>query len=261
VYTGFEEALRASAKLETETFFRSFLFGEETMDHMLSADFSFVDATLSEHYGMSPPAEAGFSEVTLPDSRVGLLTQTTVLLVTSFPHRTSPVKRGKWVLEQLLCEPPPPPPKKIPPLEESAKDAVTVREQLEEHRKNPVCATCHKLMDPLGFGLERYDGIGSLRDTEKGVPVDDTGELSDGTKFQGAREMAHLIEGDPRYPRCIAEHLLTYALGRGLKKHDHADVEKLSKGFVKDGYHLRSLIEDIVLSAPFRMRGAEGSAP
>jgi hypothetical protein len=263
VYGTFDEALRESARLETEDFFRTFLFGEQSMDHMLSADFGFVDARLSEHYGVTRPAGEGFSEVTLPESRVGLLTQTTVLMVTSFPNRTSPVKRGKWVLEQLLCTPPPAPPKNIPPLEASVSTARTVREKLEEHRKNPVCASCHKLMDPLGFGLERYDGIGAFRSEENGAPVDDTGELIDGTKFQGPRELAHLIEGDPRYPRCIAQHVLTYALGRGLKAHDQADIDGLTAAFADSGYKLRSLIEQIVLSAPFRMRGVEaaGSAP
>jgi hypothetical protein len=260
VYPDFDEGLRDSARLETEAFFRAFLFGDETMDHMLSADFSYVDQRLSEHYGMSSPAEP-FSEVVLPESRVGLLTQTTILLVTSFPTRTSPVKRGKWVLEQLLCTPPPPPPADIPPLEESDNTAVTVREKLEEHRKNPVCASCHKLMDPIGFGLDRYDGIGTYRTTEQGVPVDDSGELIDGTKFAGARALAGLIEGDPRYPRCITEHLLTYALGRGLKKNDRPDVDSLKEAFVSKGFHFRDLIEDIVLSAPFRMRAAEESAP
>ena len=263
VYGEFDEALRDSARLETESFFRSFLFGEERMDHMLSANFGFVDARLSEHYGIAAPAGEGMSQVTLPEERVGLLTQTTVLMVTSFPNRTSPVKRGKWVLEQLLCTPPPAPPKNIPPLESGVSTAKTVREKLEEHRKNPACASCHKLMDPLGFGLERYDGIGSFRSMENGAPVDDTGELIDGTAFAGPRELAGLIEADPRYPRCITEHVLTYALGRGLKAHDTADVDGLSARFAERGYRLRSLIEEVVLSAPFRMRGVEaaGSAP
>jgi hypothetical protein len=263
VYAGFDEALRDSARLETESFFRTFLFGEQSMDHMLSAEFGFVDARLSEHYGMAAPTGEGMSQVMLPESRVGLLTQTTVLMVTSFPNRTSPVKRGKWVLEQLLCTPPPAPPANIPPLEAGVSTAKTVREKLEEHRKNPVCASCHKLMDPLGFGLERYDGIGSFRSSENGAPVDDTGELIDGTEFQGPRELAHLIEADPRYPRCITQHVLTYALGRGLKAHDQADINGLTTRFAESGYRLRSLIEEIVLSAPFRMRGVEaaGSAP
>lgn len=256
-FPSFDDALREAAAAETEAYFRVFLQGEESMDRFLSADFSFVNARLAEHYGMTPPVGDELVRMTLPSNRFGLLTQTTLLTVTSYPTRTSPVKRGKWLLEQILCTPPPPPPANIPPLEESETEATTVREQLEQHRKDPVCASCHKIMDPLGFGLERFDAIGAARESEGGHPIDDSGELPDGTTFQGARELAQLIELDERYPRCITEHLLTYALGRGLEQHDRKDVEDLTMRFVSGGYLLPQLIEDIVLSAPFRMRGKE----
>jgi hypothetical protein len=209
------------------------------------------------------PAGDELVRVKLPESRLGLLTQATVLTVTSYPTRTSPVKRGKWILEQVLCSPPAPPPKdfEIPVLEESHEEGLTVREALEEHRKNPVCATCHKMMDPLGFGLERYDAIGAFRNEENGLPVDDSGVMPDGTAFQGVREMAGLIETDPRFPRCVTEHVLTYALGRGLGHHDKADVKALTEKFVSSGLKVPDLIEAIVLSAPFGQRRAEEQKP
>ena len=233
------------------------------MAHLLSADFGFVNARLAEHYGMTPDMGDELVRVTLPETRLGLMTQATLLTVTSYPTRTSPVKRGKWILEQLLCAPPSPPPGDlmIPDLEESERDDLTVRQELEEHRKNPKCATCHRLMDPLGFGLERYDAIGSLRDFEDGLPVDDTGVLPDGTEFKGAREMAGLLETDPRFPRCVARHVLTYALGRGMEYHDKTDLDLLTRQFVESGMRIPDLIEAVVLSAPFGSRRAEEHEP
>jgi len=178
-------------------------------------------------------------------------------MVTSYATRTSPVKRGKWVLEQLLCEGPPPPPPGVEGLTNETMPTGSLRERMEAHRSDPVCSSCHTLMDPIGFSFEHYDGIGRYRDTDNGFDIEPAGELPDGTAFDGPLELATLLTGDARLPRCITEQLLTYALGRGTEEHDDDDIESIAQAFIAGGHLMPELIELVVLSDAFRMRRGE----
>jgi hypothetical protein len=177
------------------------------------------------------------------------------LTVTSYPWRTSPVKRGKWVLEQLLCASPPPPPPGVEGLLPETKPTGSLRQRMEAHRTKEECAVCHRAMDPIGFGLENFDGIGRWRTVDDGFPVDATGEM-EGAKFGGAVELAALIAKDPRWPRCVVQQLLTYALGRGIGRDDGARLDALTKALV-ERWRMRDLVERIVLDDGFRARRGE----
>ena len=256
-FPDFDDALRGAMRTETEQYFREFLFGTATMDQFLTADFSFVNDRLARHYGL-PEMGPDFARVSLAGTqRKGLLTQGTVLMVTSYPTRTSPVKRGKWVLEQLLCSPPQPPPPNVPALKMEDKPTGSLRERMEAHRANPVCASCHTLMDPIGFGFEHYDGIGQYRELDDGFAIDSSGMLPDGTAFDGPSQLADLLAVDPRLPTCVTRQLLTYALGRGSEPFDDDDIESISGAFVAGGYRLPQLVELIATSAAFRQRRGE----
>ena len=243
--------------METELFFREFLHGDLPVNQMLTADFSFLDDRLTQHYGL--PAPAGEFERTAIDdpARQGLLTQGAVLTVTSFPTRTSAVKRGKWVLTQILCEEPPPPPPGVEGLKQEETPTGTLRERLEQHRADPTCAACHAFMDPIGFGLEAYDGIGSIRDNDNGFPLDTTGVLPSGETFEGARELSQILGADERFPACVAEKMFIYALGRGPGASDDPYLEHLVEEWGGQGTRLRDLVALIALSEPFRMRRGE----
>jgi hypothetical protein len=258
----FDDALRSAMRTETEQYFREFLFGQATMDQFLTADFSFVNDRLAEHYGL-PKTGSDFERVSLAGTdRKGLLTQGTLLMVTSYPTRTSPVKRGKWVLEQLLCSAPPPPPPNVPALAMEDKPTGSLRERMEAHRSNPVCSSCHTLMDPIGFGFEHYDGVGKYRDTDNGFAIDASGMLPDGTAFDGPSQLADLLAADERLPACITRQLLTYALGRGSEPFDDDDITAITDSFVSGGYRLPQLVELIATSDAFRRRrGDEEVSP
>jgi hypothetical protein len=254
----FDEELRVAMRAETEAFVREMLFGDLPMNRMLDADFSFVNERLATHYGMSGVTGDAVQRVSLADAeRRGLLTQASILMVTSYATRTSPVKRGKWVLEQLLCEGPPPPPPGVEGLMNEMMPTGSARERMEAHRTDPVCSSCHAMMDPIGFSFEHYDGIGRYRDTDNGFEIDPAGMLPDGTQFDGPLELSTLLTGDERLPRCISQQLLTYALGRGTEKYDDDDIAGITTGFVNDGYRMPKLIEHVVLSDAFRMRRGE----
>jgi hypothetical protein len=216
-YKTFDESLRSSMGQETALFFQSLLKDAQPLTALLLADFTFVNDRLARHYGI-PAGQTAFARVSLKGSpRLGLLTQETFLTVTSNPDRTSPVKRGNWVLEHLLCDPPPVPPPGVPPLATPMSGSgLTVRAVLEEHRKNPNCAVCHKIMDPIGLALENFDAIGAYRTMDNGQAIDASGTMSDGTTFKGASELAQLLAKDPRYARCIVKQTLTYAVGRSF---------------------------------------------
>jgi hypothetical protein len=212
----YDDALRTSASQETLLFFDAMLRDDLPLNALLTGGFTFADARLAKHYGLPPPG-SGFSRVSLAGTpRSGVLTQASVLLGTSLPNRTSPVKRGVWVLEQMLCEDPPPPPPNltIPPLVVPPAGA-TIRQTLEAHRANPMCAACHQVTDPIGFGLENFDGIGAYRTMDNGAPVDASGAY-DGKAFVGASELASLLSQDARFAKCVTEQLLTYAVGRSF---------------------------------------------
>ncbi|RME27697.1 MAG: DUF1592 domain-containing protein, partial [Deltaproteobacteria bacterium] len=255
-YPEFDEALRASMKEEMRRFFRSFLHEDRDLHELLLATEGEIDARLAAHYGID--GVTGWTTVDLSAvERGGLLTQAGLLMVNSYPARTSPVLRGKWVLSNLLCSEPPPPPAGVEGLVEDEADPQTIREQLEQHRADPVCASCHDQMDPLGLGLEHFDGIGAYRVTDNGFPVDASGELPDGTAFYGARELAAVVAADARYPACIVEKLYTYGLGRSPTYTDAPYLERIEAEFADGGYTFEALVTAIALSEPFRMRHGE----
>jgi hypothetical protein len=258
LFPTFDDELREAMRLETETFFQSFLEDDLPVTEMLTADWGFVNDRLAEHYGMTPPGSTTPTRVTLPADRRGLLGQGSVLTVTSHAARTSIVKRGRWILEQLLCEPPPPPPPGVDTTIDTTGATGTLRERMEAHRANPTCAGCHSRMDPLGFALEHFDAVGAWRELDNGEPIDATGTLlPQGADFDGAVELSGALAEDPRFPACVTRQLYTYALGRGPELSDDPYLQRITEGFASDGYQLRALIVGIVTSDPFRMRHGE----
>jgi hypothetical protein len=261
VFPSYDDTLRGSAAQETLFFFDTLLRNDLPLDALVTGGFTFANARLAKHYGFAAPG-SDFARVDLSNTpRTGVLTQASVLLGTSLPNRTSPVKRGVWVLEQMLCEDPPPPPPdlEIPPLVVPPVGA-TIRQTLEAHRASPACAACHKVMDPIGFGLENFDAIGAYRTMDNGAPVDASG-VYDGKKFVGAVELASLVAKDARFPKCVTAQLLTYAVGRSFREADAARyAEALAVNWLAfgKGTWLR-WIENVAQSEAFRMR--PGSTP
>ncbi len=258
-YASFPEwdgALRDAMGQEAKLFFGEFLRGNVSMDELLLTDFTFLNDRLAEHYGLPFDLGSQLERVDLDasDPRFGLLTLGSLLTVTSTPIRTSPVKRGVWILEQLLCSEPPPPPPGVEGLPEGDMSSGSLRDRLELHRADPTCASCHNLMDPLGLGLEHYDAIGSFRTEDDGFPVDASGQLIDGQAFSNAREMAALIQQDERFDHCIVEKLFTYALGRPVASSEQPFAEAIAEEFAQSGSELPELIKLIVTSEPFRTR-------
>ena len=252
--------LRDAMKRETTLFFEHVLRENRPVRDFLTADYTFLNERLAAHYGVTGIAGAEMRRVPLTtDRRGGVLSQGAVLTVSSYPTRTSPVIRGKYVLQNILGTPPEPPPGDIPPLEESSTGVErSVREQLERHRSNPACASCHRNMDPLGFGLENYDAIGRWRDREGKFPVDASGTLPDGQKFATPGEMrALLVSHLPQFSRTLTEKMMTYALGRGLKPFDRRAVDSIQRAVVADGYRFQTMVHQVVQSIPFRSRRGE----
>ncbi len=259
-FPDWDPELRAAMAEETRRFFGALLAGDLGMDTLLTADFSFLNARLAKHYGVSfteAKADAdGYAKTSLVQSkgRRGVLGHGSLLTVTSYAKRTSPVKRGKWVLEQLLCSPPSPPPPEVEGLVEMEVPTGTLREQLEKHRADPVCASCHDTMDPLGLALEHFDGIGAWRDDDHGFAVDATGTYNEEAPFDGASELGALIAADPRFAGCLTHKLFTYALGRGIEGHDTPHLSHIAEAFQTSEHKLPELVTLIVSSDPFRMR-------
>lgn len=271
----FNVKLRNSMVRETEMFLESILKEDRSILDMVDADYTFLNAPLAKHYGIAdtngnrigqklqgqrgkPIRGDQFVRVSLQDRiRGGLLTQGSVLTVTSNPTRTSPVKRGKWVLEQILGEPPPPPPANVPELSEDANviKSASLRARMEVHRRNPVCANCHAKMDPIGFALENFNAVGGWRTKDGEHEIDATGEHPDGTKFVGPVELkSFVMKKKEMFVRCLSEKMLTYAIGRGLEYYDRPTVEKIVKALPAEGYKFSSLIKQIVRSDAFRRR-------
>jgi hypothetical protein len=234
---------------------------DRSVVELLDSDFTFVNERLAEHYGIKGIYGPEFRRVKITDERRrGLLGQGSILTVTSYPNRTAPTIRGKWVLEQLLGTPPPPPPPDVPSLKDDKNTkAMTMRERMEMHRANPACAVCHKVMDPLGFALENFDGLGRWRETTGVVnaPIDASGVLPDGTAFNGPTGLREiLVSQKEQFVETFTERLLTYALGRGVEYYDLPAVRKIRREAADTGYKWSAIIAGIIQSVPFQMRRA-----
>ncbi|MCB9763986.1 MAG: DUF1592 domain-containing protein [Alphaproteobacteria bacterium] len=255
-YPDFDEDLRDAMQVEMEVFFQSFITDDRPITELLTATESWVEPRLAAHYGLEVPDEGQWMDVSAV-GRGGVLTQAGLLTALSHPTRTSPVRRGKWVLGQLLCMEPPPPPAGVEALPEDTGSAGSMREQLERHRTDPSCNSCHQMMDPIGLGLESYDGIGAWRTHDAdGLVIDATGELPDGRSFNGAGELSAVIADDEHLAECVAEQISVYALGRGLTGEDEPYQSAITARFREGELRFSELIVAIVLSEPFRARRA-----
>ncbi|MCZ6488977.1 MAG: DUF1592 domain-containing protein [Acidobacteria bacterium] len=259
----FDENLREAFLRETELFFGSMLREDRSVLDLLNADYTFLNERLARHYGIPDIYGNHFRRVTLSDERRrGLLGQGSILTVTSYPSRTSPTFRGKWLLENILGTPPPPPPNNVPSLTDRGEDGkiLSVREQMEAHRVNPACSGCHSRMDPMGFALENFDAIGRWRTTSgNNVPIDSSGVLPDGTKFQGPVGLRKvLLSHREELVSTVTEKLLTYALGRGVEYTDAPAIRKIVRETAAGGHRWSSLLLGVVQSTPFQMRRSQG---
>ena len=254
----FNENLREAFRRETELLFDSIVREDRNVVDLLNADYTFVDERLAAHYGMPGVHGSQFRRVAIrDDERRGLLGQSSFLLVTSVASRTSPVARGKWILENILDSPAPLPPPNVPPLkgDEGTPQPTSLRQRMEEHRKNPTCAACHKIMDPIGFSLDNFDLIGTWRSVDGSDPIDATGQLVDGTKLDGPASLRNaLLSRSDVFVRTLTEKLLTYATGRALKYYDMPVVRSIARDAAKDDDRFSALVQGIVKSEPFQMR-------
>ena len=261
LYPNFSRNLLQSMRRETELFFEYIMHEDRPITELLTANYTFVDELLAKLYGIPNVEGERFRRVAITDeNRRGLLGQASILTVTSYANRTSPVVRGKWVMDTLLGAPPPKPPANVPPLKENIAGAkpLPVRARLEEHRSNPVCASCHKMMDPIGFALENFDALGAWRWNDSGFAVDATGQLVDGTKVDGPASVRRSLVGHfDAFIRTFTEKLLTYALGRGVEYYDMPTVRAIDREAASQGNRFSSFILGIVRSTPFQMRRAE----
>ena len=256
-YDYFDNSLRYAFQQETELFLANMIKEDRSILDLINADYTFVNERLAEYYGIEGVEGGYFRRVSLIDTgRRGVLGQGSILMVTSYPTRTSPVLRGKWVLENILGSPPPPPPPDVPALDDSAEiSAGSLREALEQHRANPACAVCHDRLDPLGFALESFDAVGRKRVTEDGMEVDDTGSLPDGTIVDGIDGLRNvLMTRKDEFVETFAEKLLTYAIGRGLEPSDRPALREIRRLVEISDYRFSALVGGIVSSVPFRMR-------
>jgi hypothetical protein len=253
-FPDFDENLRAALARETDLFFESMLREDRSLLDLLRADYTFLNERLARHYGIPGIHGNEFRRVTLTsEERKGLLGKGSLLTVTSYPNRTSPTLRGKFVLENLLGSPPPPPPPNVPSLKEDADvSRLAMRQRMEVHRANPACSGCHARMDPIGFALEGFDGLGRWR-----ADVDSSGVLPDGTRIDGPVGLRKvLLDKKDQFVTTATERLLTYALGRGVEPFDMPAVRRIVRDAAPRDYRWSSIIMGIVTSVPFQMRGA-----
>jgi hypothetical protein len=245
---------------ETELLLDSVLRSDKSVLRLLDANYTFLNERLAEHYGIPNVKGADFRRVTLPDGspRSGLLGQGSILTLTSYPTRTSPVLRGKYVLENLLAAPPPPPPANVPALDtagEKRGETRTLRDAMVQHRKNPACAGCHAAMDPIGFAMENFDAVGRWRDRDAGKPVDTSGVLPGGMAFDGVAGLKRVLLAQPElFTGALAEKLTMYAVGRNIQYYDMPAIRQVVRDAAKENYTFASLVVGIVKSAPFQMR-------
>jgi Protein of unknown function (DUF1592)/Protein of unknown function (DUF1588)/Protein of unknown function (DUF1585)/Protein of unknown function (DUF1587)/Protein of unknown function (DUF1595)/Planctomycete cytochrome C len=261
-FPNFDDNLRQAFKTETELFFGSIMHEDHNVLDLLNANYTFVNDRLARHYGIPNIYGSQFRRVAVTDdARRGLLGQGSLLIVTSVATRTSPVQRGKWLLENILGTPPNPPPAGVPPLKENGAGAkqMTVRERMEQHRVNQPCAGCHKVLDPLGFALDNYDGVGAWRTLgEDGTPIDATGVLADGTKVNGPVDLRNALMSRPNvFVGTMTTKLMTYALGRGVEYYDMPAIRAIVRDAAHNDYRFSSLIIGVVKSTPFQMRRAQ----
>ncbi|MDQ3213508.1 MAG: DUF1592 domain-containing protein [Acidobacteriota bacterium] len=258
-FPDFEDYLRLSMRRETELFVDHIIRDDRSILEFIDGRYSYINERLARHYGIPGVIGPEFRRVDLSATpRTGVLTQGSVLTVSSYATRTSPVLRGKWVLDNILNAPPPPPPGDVPNLDEAAiGTAVSMREELEVHRKDPICASCHRRMDPLGFGLENFDAVGAWRSMDGKFPVDASGSLPDGEDFTGPVELAAILKAEQEpFARSITTKLMTYALGRGLERYDSRAVKLIASRLPARDYRFSALVLEIVNSLPFQSRRA-----
>ena len=260
-FPDFDDYLRDSMKQETELFIRNLLHNDGSILDLIDGKYTFLNERLAAHYGIPGVKGTAFRKVDLTGTnRSGVLTQGSVLTVSSYATRTSPVLRGKWVLENFLNAPPPPPPPNVPSLNDAAVgSSVSLRQQLEQHRANSVCASCHTRMDPLGFGLENYDAVGSWRDKDGNVAIDSSGVIPDGRSFRGTDGLKAILRSDREaFANGMTSKLLTYALGRGIESYDRPVISEIVQRLPATDYRLSSLVLEIVNSFPFQMQRGAG---
>ena len=265
LFPKFNERLRADMRTESMRFFSGIIREDRSVLELVDADYTYLNERLARHYGISGVSGEEFRKVALKGDaarRGGVITQAAVLTVTSNPTRTSPVKRGKWVLENILGTPPPPPPPNVPELIEDAKLAETasLRKRLEMHRSNPGCAVCHRDMDALGFALENFDAVGAWRTKDGKFDIDAAGELPGGAKFNGAADLKKLLRSVKKdsFVRCLTEKMLTYGLGRGVEFYDKCAVDKIAAALAKNDHKFSTLVMEIIKSDPFQKRRGQG---
>lgn len=265
VFPNFDPALKAAMRRETELFAAAIIREDKSILEFLSGRFTFLNERLANHYGLGGITGDEFQRVSFTDDRrTGILTHASILTLTSNPGRTSPVKRGKWILENILGSPPPDPPPDVPDLETTQKSQpnLPLRKQLEIHRANAVCASCHKVMDQLGFGLENFDAIGRWREKDGQFSINPSGELPGGAKFNGPLSLARVLDKRrTEFVRCLSEKMLTFALGRELQVPDRCAVDKIVESVAAQDYRFSALVNAIASSDPFTKRRAAGAQP
>ncbi len=257
-----DDNLKISMKEEMRLFLTPFFLEDRNMLELLTAEDTWVDSRLAQHYGWEEPLDGLFTNRPIPDGfpRAGLLSQGGLMTALSYPTRTSPVRRGAWVLTNLMCEAPPPPPPGVEGLieQDQQDENESFRDRMERHRADPICASCHQSMDPIGFALEEYDGVGVFRDFDQlGNPIDASGRLTDGFEFVGVEELGAHLAQDRRLPRCMAQKTWTYALGRAPTVEDIVYLDAVQNRFASGGHSFGALAEAIVLSEPFRRKTGE----
>jgi Protein of unknown function (DUF1592)/Protein of unknown function (DUF1588)/Protein of unknown function (DUF1585)/Protein of unknown function (DUF1595) len=263
MFPDFDDNLRQAFRRETELFFENIVREDHNVLDLLRANYTFVNERLARHYGIPNVYGSRFRRVSLGTDSVrgGLLGQGSILTVTSYANRTSPVLRGKWILENMLGTPPPPPPANVPPLPDNGSGGkiLSMRERMAEHRANPACSGCHQLMDPAGLSLEHFDAIGRWRArTEAGTAVDSSGGLPDGSTFDGMAGLRSALLNRPElFVTTVAEKLMTYALGRGVEYYDAPSIRSITREASNSDYRFSSLVSGIVNSAPFQMRRSQ----
>jgi hypothetical protein len=264
-YPNFDDNIAAAMRHETELFFNNLVHDDKSVLELFRANYTFVNERLARHYGFPGVSGPEFRRVDYPDdTRRGLLGQGSILVQTSYANRTSPVLRGKWVMEVLMGTPPPPPPPDVPPLEDTGdtKDGkmLTTRERVELHRKNPACSSCHKFMDPIGLALDNFDVTGRWRVRENGQPLDTRGDYYDGTAIATPAALSAVLMKRPvPLVRNFTENLLAYALGRRVEYFDQPAIRAIAKGAEANDYRLSSFILGIVKSDAFQMKRAEAT--